>query len=60
MTAALPPMPRPRAAAAGADDDGGELPGCWRACDKYDFVNLGVSRVDGGDDSRSRTTVTGI
>ena len=38
--AVLPPMPRARDAPAPAD----EVVGCWRAGDKYDFDNLGVSK----------------
>jgi hypothetical protein len=41
LTAALPPMPRPRDAPAAPAD---EVAGCWRAGDKYDFDNLGVSK----------------
>ena len=44
-TVALPPMPGAPREPVNGDD--AEPPGCWRAGDKYDFDNLGVSRAAG-------------
>jgi len=46
-TAELPPMPR-----RAADAPPAEAPGCWRAADKYDFENMGVSKSPSADGLR--------